>query len=135
MSPDTGFGGTGNPNRTETIELTNRAISCVDDGPFKNLRPEYLASDPKTIMDGGHCLHRGVVEATEPEAWAIMKESLTPEYVAEQQKLPTYAEFAPALEGSPHGTIHASLGGEMNPTTSPNGKFSPTQCFLVMRHR
>ena len=23
-------------------------------------------------------------------------------------------------EGGPHGTIHASLGGEMNPTTSPN---------------
>ncbi|KAH6625208.1 hypothetical protein C7974DRAFT_376759 [Boeremia exigua] len=120
MSPITGFGGNGAANRSEYISATSETVQCVDNGPFKDLRPEYLANSPTEITEGGHCFFRSVVEANEPEAWETMKGFLTPEYVAEQQKLKNYAEFAPNLEGSPHGTIHASLGGEMNPTTSPN---------------
>ncbi|KAJ4987077.1 monooxygenase [Stagonosporopsis vannaccii] len=120
MSPTAGFGGNGNASRSEYISATSQTVSCVDNGPFKDLRPEYLANSPTEITDGGHCFFRSVAEADQPEAWATMKNTLSPEYVAEQQKLGSYAEFAPDLESSPHGTIHASLGGEMNPTTSPN---------------
>jgi tyrosinase len=123
MSSTTGFGGNGNTNRSEYNAPTDRTISCIDSGPFKDLRPEYLANTPTEITEGGHCFFRSVAEANEPEAWASMKNSLTPEYVANQQKLETFAKFAPDLEASPHGTIHASLGGEMNPTTSPNGEY------------
>lgn len=124
MSSTTGFGGNGNANRSEYIPPTDQTVSCVDSGPFKDLRPEYLANSPTEITEGGHCFFRSVAEANEPEAWATMKDTLTPEYVANQQKLETFAKFAPNLEASPHGTIHASLGGEMNPTTSPNGEYT-----------
>lgn len=121
MSPTTGFGGNGNASRREYIAPTSQTVSCVDNGPFQALRPEYLANSPTELTAGGHCLFRSVAEANEPAAWATMRGSLAPEYVAAQRELASYAEFAPSLEASPHGTIHASLGGEMNPTTSPNG--------------
>lgn len=123
MSSTTGFGGNGDPNRSEYNAPTDQTLPCVDSGPFKDLRPEYLPNSPTEMTEGGHCFFRKVAEANEPEAWNIMKDTLTPEYVANQQKLETFAKFAPDLEASPHGTIHASLGGEMNPTTSPNGEY------------
>ncbi|KAJ5058020.1 hypothetical protein J3E72DRAFT_441488 [Bipolaris maydis] len=120
MSSTTGFGGNGDANRSEYNAPTDQTLSCVNSGPFKDLRPEYLPNSPTEMTEGGHCFFRSVAEANEPEAWNAMKDTLTPEYVANQQKLETFAKFAPDLEASPHGTIHASLGGEMNPTTSPN---------------
>ncbi|EMD64592.1 hypothetical protein COCSADRAFT_355670 [Bipolaris sorokiniana ND90Pr] len=120
MSSTTGFDGNGDPNRSEYYAPNGQILSCVDSRPFKDLRPEYLPNSPTEITEGGHCFFRKLAEVNKLEAWNTMKDTLTPEYVANQQKLEVFAKFAPALEANPHGTIHASLGGEMNPTTSPN---------------
>lgn len=118
MSADNGFGGNGNKNRSETVAATGQILSCVDDSPFEDLRPEYLANSPDEIGSGGHCLFRNMAEASEPNAWKTMKTSLTPTYVAVVQSTEDWITYARSLEASPYGTIHASLGGEMNPTTS-----------------
>ncbi|KAK8054973.1 hypothetical protein PG993_000200 [Apiospora rasikravindrae] len=95
-------------------------LHCVTEGPFAGLRPEYLAVTPFKMMDGGHCLFRNLPEISEPQAFQTMTSSFGPAGVAQVQDSPDFAVYHTALEGGPHGVIHASLGGEMNPTTSPN---------------
>jgi tyrosinase len=41
-------------------------------------------------------------------------------HVATVSREPDFHSFAYSLEGGPHGAIHAALGGEMAPSTSPN---------------
>ncbi|KXJ87917.1 hypothetical protein Micbo1qcDRAFT_178566 [Microdochium bolleyi] len=123
--PKRGFGGDGSTSRTEPSpdpSGNGRALKCVDDGAFKDLRPYYLAVSPKLQVEGGHCLYRGMPEVSEPAAFEQMsKTSITPEAVAKvQNESGNWTVYHGTLEGSPHGVIHASLGGEMNPTTSPN---------------
>jgi tyrosinase len=71
-----------------------------------------------------HCFFRNVIDGpSNPDAV-----TMAPAYTAEnirkiQEEEEFYEMFEQRLEGSPHGVIHASLGGEMNPTTSPNGMF------------
>lgn len=132
MSSDHGFGGNGSRNKTE-ITPSNRTIPCVDSGPFAKLRPEYLALDPKTMVGGGHCLWRELPEVFEPAAYATMKPFITPESVAKVQAMGNWSFYHGELEGGPHGIIHASLGGDMNPTTSPNGPYRTTPVpFLTL---
>ncbi|KAK4233363.1 hypothetical protein C8A03DRAFT_38930 [Achaetomium macrosporum] len=119
MSAETGFGGNGSLNRTETSPA-GRTLQCVDSGPFSHLRPEYLALDPKNMVNFNHCLWRDLPEVSEPQAFETMAASFGPANVAELQTAGNWTYYSGALEGGPHGTIHASLGGEMNPTTSPN---------------
>lgn len=120
MSSDLGFGGDGSTNRTET-SANGGVLKCVDSGPFAQLRPEWLQINPTTMLGGGHCLYRGMPEVSEPDAFAAMSKVISPEYIDEMQTTGNWSEYRYLLEGGPHGTIHASLGGEMNPTTSPNG--------------
>ncbi|KAL8393739.1 hypothetical protein RB595_003471 [Gaeumannomyces hyphopodioides] len=47
MSADRGFGGDGSSTRTETGPDGRATLKCVDDGPFSQLRPEYLAANPR----------------------------------------------------------------------------------------
>ncbi|KAI6355905.1 hypothetical protein MCOR25_008061 [Pyricularia grisea] len=119
MSSDLGFGGDGSTNRTET-SANGGVLKCVDSGPFAQLRPEWLQINPTTMLGGGHCLYRGMPEVSEPDAFAAMSKVISPEYIDEMQTTGNWSEYRYLLEGGPHGTIHASLGGEMNPTTSPN---------------
>lgn len=121
MSNENGFGGNGSFNKTET-SANGRTIQCVDSGPFAELRPEYLAIDPKTMVDGGHCLWRDLPEISEPQAFETMAALFSPEAIAELQTAGNWTYYHATLEGGPHGMIHASLGGDMNPTTSPNGQ-------------
>ncbi|KAH7303868.1 hypothetical protein B0I35DRAFT_402008 [Stachybotrys elegans] len=119
MSDVNGFGGDGSSTRTETSQ-DGRTIRCVDSGPFSNLRPEYLAIDPVTMVGGGHCLWRNLPEVSEPEAFETMSKFFGPDSLAELHTAGNWTSFAGGLEGGPHGLIHACLGGDMNPTTSPN---------------
>ncbi|KAJ1327075.1 tyrosinase [Microdochium nivale] len=124
MSADHGFGGDGSRTRTGANPDPNssRPLYCVSDGPFANLRPYYLATSPDNLTTGGHCLYRLLPEVSEPDAFAIMREnSIKPASVAKvQEGSGNWTVYHTALESGPHGAIHASLGGEMNPTTSPN---------------
>lgn len=51
----------------------------------------------------------------------MLGEYYSPEIVAEGQALGNYSEYRYKLEGTPHGAIHSSIGGDMVPSTSPNG--------------
>ncbi|KAK8087751.1 hypothetical protein PG997_002712 [Apiospora hydei] len=120
MSAETGFGGDGSTEKTELSPDGEKQLQCVTEGPFAGLRPEYLAISPTKMVDGGHCLFRKLSEISEPEAFEMMTHTFGPEGVAQVQESADFAVYHTALEGGPHGVIHASLGGEMNPTTSPN---------------
>ncbi|KAK0383140.1 hypothetical protein NLU13_9053 [Sarocladium strictum] len=121
MADTLGFGGNGSPDNTEpSPDPGARPLWCVRSGPFKDLRPEYLAITPKEMVPGGHCLHRDLPEVSEPRAFETMAEVFGPEGVARTLASGNWTHFHAALEGGPHGMIHACLGGEMNPTTSPN---------------
>jgi tyrosinase len=93
----------------------------MDDGPFRNLRPSRVAFSPTDIADNEHCFYREVIDGPDNRDAVSMAPAYTSENIAQIQTLQNFTSFAQNLEGSPHGVIHASLGGEMNPTTSPNG--------------
>jgi tyrosinase len=123
MAAKLGFGGQASSTRTETLRSGSK-IKCMDEGPFKNLRPSWIAFSPKEVVQQEHCFFRNVIDGpSNPDAV-----TMAPAYTAEnirkiQEEEEFYEMFEQRLEGSPHGVIHASLGGEMNPTTSPNGMF------------
>lgn len=121
MSSKQGFGGNGNPDKVE-YSPDGSQIKCVTSGPFSKLRPSYLAISPTTITADGHCLWRNLPEVSEPDAWETMRQVIKPASIQEVQSTKNWTSYHTLLEGSPHGTIHASLGGDMNPTTSPNGE-------------
>jgi len=58
----------------------------------------------------------------------MLGEYYSPEVVDGGQKLGNYSAYRYQLEGTPHGAIHAMMGGDMGPSTSPNGMFSAF-CF------
>lgn len=124
MSAATGFGGDGSQTRTEVFSDGSR-LKCVSDGPFAHLRPEWLGINPKEMVGGGHCFFRNLPEVSEPAAFATMATTIGADNIALIQQHDNWADFKQDLEGGPHGAIHASLGGEMNPTTSPNGACLP----------
>ncbi|KAF5667277.1 monophenol monooxygenase (tyrosinase) [Fusarium heterosporum] len=119
MADKNGFGGNGDNKKTETTP-TGTKLKCVTSGPFAKLRPEYLEDEPKNLIDGGHCMFRNMPEVDEPEAYKTMAAVFGPKGIEELETTGNWTYFARSLEGGPHGSIHASLGGEMNPTTSPN---------------
>lgn len=53
----------------------------------------------------------------------MLGEYYSPEVVDGGQKLGNYSAYRYQLEGTPHGAIHAMMGGDMGPSTSPNGTF------------
>lgn len=124
MSAETGFGGDGSKTRIEDGP-GGQKLQCVSDGPFAELRPEWLAVNPKSMVGGGHCFYRDLPEVSEPQAFESMATTIGAENIAKVQQHDNWADFKWELEGGPHGVIHASLGGEMNPTTSPNGACLP----------
>ncbi|KAM0354970.1 hypothetical protein ACHAPU_000814 [Fusarium lateritium] len=61
-------------------------------------------------------------EVDEPKAYKTMADIFGPKSIEELETAGNWTYFAWSLEGGPHGSIHASLGGEVNPTTSPNDR-------------
>ncbi|KAM0327201.1 hypothetical protein ACHAQA_006334 [Verticillium albo-atrum] len=105
-----GFGGNGQragPNET-SVE------SCIQDGPFKDLRVEYLQLETQE-----HCLKRNWNAGGE-EIGNMLAQHYTPEVVAAGQEHTSYNSFHVTLEGGPHGALHSAIGGDMSPSTSPN---------------
>ena len=120
MASTLGFGGDGSSLRTE-VTPDGATIRCVNDGPFKDLRPARVAISPTDMRNDEHCLFRELVDGDNPDA-VLMGQNYNSAAVETVQREKKFDTFHTMLEGGPHGMIHASLGGEMNPTTSPNGK-------------
>ncbi|GKU08005.1 unnamed protein product, partial [Fusarium langsethiae] len=99
----TGFGGNGSPNRTESIYDGRDVRKCLDDGPFKNLHPEYLGGkrDP-------HCLSRNWNDGR-GRVGNMFSDNYSPEAVKKVQDVKKYDEYRQALEGGPHGAIHSAI--------------------------
>lgn len=110
----TGFGGNGNPDKQQMIGRWN--YDCVIDGPFRDLRPAYFKGEYLP-----HCLTRTFNDGTE-EVGRMFGDSYSPDTIAEIHSLSSYDEFRINLEKKPHGAIHSSIGGDMSPATSPNGR-------------
>jgi tyrosinase len=131
----TAFGGQGSSTRTETYRDDGSTLKCVSDGAFKNLRPSWLAISPTEVTktNKGHCMFRNVVDGKDDPNAVLMAQGYNASNVARIQKEEYFGSFAQMLEGGPHGVIHASLGGEMNPTTSPNGELFHPFPFVLPR--
>jgi tyrosinase len=108
--PVRGFGGNGSRNTTEGD------LHCVTDGPFASLRPSYWE-----LEDKPHCLSRDFNNGTH---WPgnMRSPSYTRDFVQFVHDMPDYDQFRWLLEGGPHGSIHAAVGGDLDPSSSPNGK-------------
>ena len=93
----------------------------MTDGPFKDLRPVYKSNDTHP-----HCLERDFYPAI-PQAnlQEMLGFGYTPTVIAGVNANNDFLSFHSALEGGPHGVVHAGIGGsygDMGPLTSPNGK-------------
>ncbi|KAM7193255.1 hypothetical protein V8F33_007955 [Rhypophila sp. PSN 637] len=113
--PVLGFGGNG----SDSADGNGPSKLRVVNGPFRNLRPTYWngAVDP-------HWLSRdwapGHPEDGQPE---MIGNGYGPGIMNEVNSWTVYERFHPALESSPHGAVHAGVGGgrgDMGPTSSPN---------------
>lgn len=107
-----GFGGNGvssGPNGTKTPK-------CIQDGPFKNWRVHYSQLETKE-----HCLEREWNDGSE-EPGDMLALFYTPEAVKKIQQITNYNDYRIDLEGGPHGALHSAIGGDMTPSTSPNGE-------------
>jgi tyrosinase len=107
-----GFGGDGTRRGVNETE----GDTCVQNGPFKDMTLHYLHLDERE-----HCLRRqfnagGFVPGD------MLASVYTPEAVSKIHQLPDYNNFRISLEGGPHGAVHSAIGGDMSPSTSPNGK-------------
>jgi tyrosinase len=118
-----GFGGNGSPDHQQKIGKWD--YDCVVDGPFKDLRPSYLKFDYAS-----HCLTRQWNNGTNFPG-DMFGPQRSPENIAKINAHTKYDEFHPKLETGPHGSIHASTGGDMSPATSPNGQFSVSLSALI----
>lgn len=92
---------------------------CIK-GPFENLRPHFYGGAPRP-----HCITRSF-QTTRPELpWGEMYGNLYSNNVINDVfRSDSYLTFRPSLEAGPHNPVHAGIGGDMGPVTSPNGKFA-----------
>lgn len=117
-SPTTGFGGNGLYGSFSNPARPNMLTMCLQDGPFKNFTPAYF-----TGLVRPHCLNRGFNNNGPGPLANMGGDKYSPEVVANITNVSTTFEtFATALENGPHGVVHTSIGGDMQPSTSPNGK-------------
>ncbi|KAI1071786.1 hypothetical protein LB507_005468 [Fusarium sp. FIESC RH6] len=110
----TGFGGNGSPNRTERTWGGRSFRKCVDDGPFKDFYPAYVVGDYDP-----HRLSRSWNDGS-MNVGNMLSDNYAKEAVDKVQKSDNYNNYRYDLESGPHGAVHASIGGDMSPNTSPN---------------
>ncbi|KAI1845478.1 hypothetical protein JX265_012423 [Neoarthrinium moseri] len=92
----------------------NPLLCCITSGPFVDLRPKYFNN-----YEQPHCLNRFFSNITQNDGWN--GQAYAPEMIANITANNTKFEtFWQALESTPHGAVHGSLGGDMVPQTSPN---------------
>ncbi|KAK0611715.1 monooxygenase [Immersiella caudata] len=112
-NPVLGFGGNGSDSADGNGPLKLR----IADGPFRNLRPTYWNGDVDP-----HWLSRDWAPAY-PGQPELIGNAYSPSIMEEVFSWTEYERFWPALESSPHGGLHAGVGGgrgDMGPTSSPN---------------
>ncbi|CAJ2509338.1 Uu.00g143640.m01.CDS01 [Anthostomella pinea] len=115
-SSTSGFGGTSAGGWVSPAR-PNPLTSCVTDGAFADFNVTYY-----TLSKQSHCLNRAFNNGTGTEAeanWEAADYS-TATIANITDNSADFKTFWPALENTPHGAIHAVIGGDMVPQTSPN---------------
>ncbi|KAI0203828.1 hypothetical protein F4808DRAFT_476210 [Astrocystis sublimbata] len=112
--PDTGFGGNGDSNRVEPTPRNGDRL-CVSDGPLRDVRPSYIQTDYDP-----HCFSRNWNNGTAFPG-DMISSAYTTEAVATVHASADYPTFRHDLESGPHGAIHSAVGGDLGPSSSPNG--------------
>ncbi|GKT65284.1 tyrosinase-like protein [Colletotrichum tofieldiae] len=103
---ETGFGGDG----TRGEQTTVGGGSCVEDGPFRNLRPKLYNH---TYLE--HCLSRGFNDMMRRPVKA-----LSPESMGAIMRNTTYAGFEKRVEFTLHNGLHEAIGGDFKALTAAN---------------
>jgi tyrosinase len=112
------FGGNGvAPRPTDTSTDERR--------PFKDFTVEY-----SQLATEKHCIGRNWNSGGE-EVGSMWAESYTPAIVAAGQEHVYFTSYSVTLENGPHGAIHAAVGGDMSPSTSPIGKSTTPEYNLT----
>ncbi|ETS76328.1 hypothetical protein PFICI_11715 [Pestalotiopsis fici W106-1] len=118
-STETGFGSGGLYSGFSSPSRPNPLTSCVTTGAFANYSLTYYVNNVNP-----HCLNRqfnngtGTL-STDPLWQAVFYSPATVANITDNST--TYETFWQALENTPHGAIHNVIGGDMVPSTSPNG--------------
>lgn len=122
LSSTLGFGYTGSATRTEVISPAGYTINCVDSGPFSNLTVSYYGLSTKQYQQQEHCLSRNIIDGTDNDQAKFYATWYNGTNVSNVQKQQPFSVYRMGLENFPHAAIHNSIGGDMGPQTSPNGK-------------
>ena len=116
--PETGFGGSGDPNVGESIVEGH----CVVDGPFAMLEVLYLDDTLEP-----HCLSRGFESGAGLEQQG---QHVRPETLERLLALDDYGVFNIGLEDSAHIAIPRSIRGDFSLFTAPYGMHPVFVCTL-----
>lgn len=108
---ESGFGGNGDP----TGQVTVGNGTCVEDGPFANLRPirynnTYVA----------HCLSRGF--ADKPTLDRLLGKRFNPRSIGHIMRVDDYKDFNWEVEFHLHNAMHPAIGGDFRAMTAANGE-------------
>ncbi|KAH9904286.1 hypothetical protein F4778DRAFT_731979 [Xylariomycetidae sp. FL2044] len=117
-SETTGFGGTGTGGGYIPPTHVNPLTACLTDGAFAGFNVTYYLN-----YEQAHCLNRGLNNGTDQTELEhnYMAALYAPAMIANiTDNFTTFETFWSALEDTPHGAIHNTLGGDMVPQTSPN---------------
>lgn len=100
------------------FNTTDELLQCVQDGPFKNLRPAWYRGRwaPK-------CLTRQFdpPSAISTNGRWMLANWYTTAFMDYPRYATPYSSFRTALEGRGHAQVHGGIGGDLEPTnTSPN---------------
>lgn len=113
-----GFGGNGLNGGFGSPARPNPLTMCVLDGAFNNFTVQYYDNTLRP-----HCLNRGFNDGL-GQAGKFQGNSYSPQVVSKIINTSmNFSTFATDLENGPHGAIHQAVGGDLIPSTSPNGKF------------
>ncbi|KAK1828919.1 hypothetical protein QBC39DRAFT_384610 [Podospora conica] len=112
FDPVTGFGGNGS------------STTCVVDGPFKDLKPAYWNSVPRSNFPWiPTCLTR-VWAPGSPGVAAMNGDRYAPDVMRGIAAIDDFDVFRRDLEGGPHSAVHGGVGGNDGDmgfqTASPN---------------
>ncbi|OHW94339.1 monooxygenase [Colletotrichum incanum] len=114
----TGFGGNGLNGGWVSPTRPNPLTMCVIDGAFANFTVSYFETTARS-----HCLNRGFnngVGVTAGQYEGDLYSQAKVSSIIENSS--NFSTFATALEADPHGAIHSAVGGDLFPSTSPNGE-------------
>ncbi|KAK1497048.1 hypothetical protein CTAM01_08060 [Colletotrichum tamarilloi] len=116
-----GFGGNGLNGGLVSPTRPNPLTMCVIDGAFANFTVSYY-----TTTALSHCLNRGFNDGIGVNAGPYEGGLYSLEKISGIIKTSSnFSTFATTLENGPHGAIHSAVGGDLFPSTSPNGHDSP----------